>query len=520
MTPAIRLSIYRLLWIVTVAAMTARVCSTERTYDPTIFSPAPGQIEDNAPTRAWPATRPWPMPTFGSNDRSRWATIRAIVEDGTFVIGYREILIDGKYRDFGRVFSPGYESVDKVLDPKSNNFYSSKPPLLTVMLAGEYWLLTKFGLNLDDDRWLVVRLIVWTANVLPLALMLWLFAKVLERHGQSDWGRLFTFVTACFGTFLTTFAITLNNHIPAAVATFLACYPVLMRGMSRIDNTIQCGLFAGLATCFELPAASLLAALVAYLVVRRLSRSAPPSTELPNSDTMGNSNAALDPAPKTRPLVFLLAALIPIAAQFGLTYLAIGTPIPAYAKLSQSGSENWYDYPGSHWHREPGESKHGIDWARDYESRISYAFHMLIGHHGLFSLSPVWILAFVAMLFVAGKNPRIFADRSRVLDHVLVLTLFVSLIVTVFYIRFSPALNYGGWTSGLRWFFWLTPLWLLGVLRGADYIDNTSSRLARFVALSFLAISVFSTCYRPWNAWRHPWLYDLLEAYGLIPYGK
>ena len=30
------------------------------------------------------------MPTFGSNDRSRWATVRALVDEGTFVIGRRD----------------------------------------------------------------------------------------------------------------------------------------------------------------------------------------------------------------------------------------------------------------------------------------------------------------------------------------------------------------------------------------------------------------------------------------------
>ena len=75
------------------------------------------------------------MPTFGSNDRSRWATIRALVEDGTFVIGRRDMQPDGTWRDTGRIFEPGYDSVDKVMDPKTQYFYSTKPPLLTMVLA-------------------------------------------------------------------------------------------------------------------------------------------------------------------------------------------------------------------------------------------------------------------------------------------------------------------------------------------------------------------------------------------------
>ena len=36
-----------------------------------------------------------------------------------------------------------------------------------------------------------------------------------ERFGTSDWGRLFMMGSATLGTFLTTFAVTINNHIAA-----------------------------------------------------------------------------------------------------------------------------------------------------------------------------------------------------------------------------------------------------------------------------------------------------------------
>src|SRR5947209_2100132 len=105
--------------VVTLAAMTGRVASVERVYEPSLHRPEPrgaaaGVVaalagatpvgtttllaaaernwlltDADAPTRLWPATRPYPVPMFGSNDRSRWATIRALVEDGTFVIGRR-----------------------------------------------------------------------------------------------------------------------------------------------------------------------------------------------------------------------------------------------------------------------------------------------------------------------------------------------------------------------------------------------------------------------------------------------
>src|SRR5262249_24529623 len=123
------------------------------------------------PTRVWPATRPEPTPTFGSNDRSRWATVRALVDNGTYVIGRREHSRETHgYTDAGIVFEDDYKSIDKVMNPETGEFYSSKPPVFATLLAGEYWVLKKvFGWSIKADRWLVVPAILLTVNVLPFA---------------------------------------------------------------------------------------------------------------------------------------------------------------------------------------------------------------------------------------------------------------------------------------------------------------------------------------------------------------
>jgi hypothetical protein len=100
----------------------------------------------------------------------------------------------------------------------------------------------------------------------------------------------------------------------------------------------------------------------------------------------------------------------------------------------------------------------------------------------------------------------------------LVLSLFVSLAVIVFFTTLVGTRNYGGWTSGPRWLFWLIPLWLLALLPAADRLAE--SRPGRGVGLALLTVSVFSASYPAWNPWRHPWLYNLLDSMELIPYGK
>src|SRR5205823_10367264 len=59
----------------------------------------------------------------------------------------------------------------------------------------------------------------------------------------------------------------------------------------------------------------------------------------------------------------------------------------------------------------PGVRKRGIDWASvrrgGTEEPATYAFHVLVGHHGLFTLSPVWLLAVAGMgIGIAARNGR------------------------------------------------------------------------------------------------------------------
>ena len=86
----------------------------------------------------------------------------------------------------------------------------------------------------------------------------------------------------------------------------------------------------------------------------------------------------------------------------------------------------------------------------------------------------------------------------------------VSIVVIGYYLYKTE--NYGGFTQGLRWLIWLTPIWLTCLLPMADRL--AASRWGRIVGYVLLAASVFSANYEPWNSWRHPWLYDLMQQMG------
>ena len=81
---------------------------------------------------------------------------------------------------------------------------------------------------------------------------------------------------------------------------------------------------------------------------------------------------------------------------------------------------------------------------------------------------------------------------------------------------YGQPLNYGGYTSGPRWLFWLTPLFLLALAPAADALGKTS--IGRGIAYLCLGASAFSATY-PWaNPWRHPWIYQWCEYMDWLHY--
>jgi hypothetical protein len=414
-------------------------------------------------------------PFLSSNDRSRWAAARALVEHGTFAIDQI-------------VAEPGWDTIDIVQHKDASGeprLYSSKPPLLSVLLAGEYWLVHRAtGATLATHPFAVGRFMVITINVTCLLVMLAIVASLAERFGRTDWGRVFVVASAALGTFLTTFVVVLNNHTIAATSTATAVFAlarIWCDGDVRLRNFALCGLATAFTVACELPALAFLAAAAAGLVWRY---------------------------PRPTLLAFLPAAAVVFIASVGTNYLAHGTVYPPYAFRSDTNpDDNWYEFTyvrdgrelQSYW-----SDPTGID--RGEPSRGRYAFHVLIGHHGVFSLTPIWILSVVgATMWLAGSR--------RDLREIALLVASTSFVCVVFYLlRDQRDRNYGGMTSCFRWLLWFAPMWLLVMLPAADWMSR--SKVARAVALVLLAVSVLSASYPTWNPWTYPWLTDFFLSHG------
>lgn len=493
---AIRRTCYQVMAVTVIAVAIARIFAAENLVEPSRYTPPTKTAFSSYPPdppREWPEDRPEPTPMFSSNDKSRWATIRALVNDGTYVIGKREHYREtsGDFGDTGIVFEEQYRSIDKVMDPETGLFYSSKPPLFPTVLAGEYLLLKRIlGWDIVKHRWYVICTMLITVNVLPFIFYLMFLSRLIEEHGTSDFGRILTFAVACFGTFVTTFMGTLNNHNPGTMCVLFAVYPLLRKETAGLFGLVVSGFFAGLAATFEFPAMALLVGLFVYLLVTR---------------------------PRDALLCFLPAAIIPIAALLLTNFLAMGKVLPAYLEFGGP----WYNYPGSHWAKAGTSAAKGIDFAD--ETKEMYAFHLLTGHHGWFSLTPIWLLALGGMVAAVVKaGPEIttllsrFGKTARSLSPAVfaALTLAVSAAVIGFYIYKTN--NYGGFTSGPRWLFWLTPLWLMGLLPIADWAGRRWS--TRWLALVLFGVSCFSVFYPAVNPWRAPWILQLLETENWLRY--
>jgi hypothetical protein len=517
-----RRTVYTLLLTVTVGVTMGRVFSTERLYEPSLHRLPE---EEYNGLQLWPTKRPDPWPTFGSNDRSRWALVRALVDDGTFVIGRRsmdmtirsaagtfadsdplsQLTLQAGWRqlriksDSGIISEDGFQTVDKVLHPRTLEFYSTKPPLLAVLAAGEYWVLKHtLGWSIVRDRFLVIPTILLTFNVVPLIVYVWVLSLLLERWGTTAWGRYYIFAAACFGTMVTPFQISFNNHTIATCTALIAIYATVRvrEGGNTWGWLTLAGFMAGLTACNELPATALAVGFGLYLLAHR---------------------------PMGALLAFVPAALVPVAALGACNLAELGSLKPAYAEFGGP----WYQYEGSHWVVVPGYPRRGIDWADEHKA--VYAMHLLVGHHGVFTLTPIFLLSAVGMgvavwrLFAdllarrasQGKEkPLLTLRANRLWEQLTAFTLVLSIVVIAFYINQTN--NYGGWTNGPRWLMWLTPLWLLAIVPVADRLSRW--RMGRGVALLFLAISILSMSYQSWSPWRHPWLYGLMQRWEWIKY--
>lgn len=457
------------------------------------------------------------QPLQSANDRSRWCTVWSLVERGTYQIDE----IDRKTR---------FSTIDKVRHRTSDDqpwhFYSSKPPLLSTLVAGLYWIERHtLGLELFAHTHTVTRLLLMIVNLLPMGLALVSLMRSLALLNVSAPARMFLLATAGLGSMLNPYLTTLNNHTPAAICVVF-CISALIRleavrqtprprGPSPADFAIL-GFCAALSACFELPSA--LFGCITFLLALR-------------SDV------------RLTLRWYIPAALLPLAAFFLTNWICTGGIKPFYMYY---GTEKYvYVHNGvpSYWSQPR-------DLDANTESWPVYLFHCLVGHHGLLSLSPVLLLtlggwwrfglsvirpstradqvARVDEVYSAqptgtvepagGPTSGHRTDHCRLdlLSPVMVTGMLLTLATLSFYLTRTENYNYGGNSVALRWMLWLTPFWWIGMIPLLEAAGP--HRRGWKLAVLLLAVSIVSANWSQDRPWRPSWLYEAMENAGWINY--
>lgn len=542
------------------------------------------------------------VPFLSANDRSRWAAIAALTQEGRWEIDSVVEILDSKGK------SKLWNTIDMVRHQGADgqeHSYSSKPPLLTLMLAAvtKPVMMATYawrGKTLTEDPFLVCRIVLILVNLIPLALWWCWLHRWLESHVPRPWTRHVVLSLAIWGTFLTTFVVTLNNHLHGAIffsISLALAWQILRAAQTQMrapwNTWLSLGIAAALCVACELPAMAWAAAIGAIVFLADPKRMLigfgigsasiataflltnlwahgdwrPPYShrglgekigqveldlsslqaaidrkdelkaikELPEQNQwieligkqLGDSKLSITSGAKVIPA--RLDGVFQVFDETTSQRVALATQKPPAANPKADGSWNiyawddWYDYPKSYWL--PGNKK-GVDLGEP--DRWAYLLHFTIGHHGLLSLTPIWLWSILGGFIWLAKGKKALDNspdyrcesmetnqlqglkRWVLSEHgIAAAMMLVTLACAIFYTtRDIEDRNYGGVSSGFRWLFWMIPGWIWLAIPAID--RSASKPFWRGLVYLAIALGIIAAVI-PWaNPWSHPWPYRIL----------
>lgn len=383
----------------------------------------------------------------GCNPASRLATIESLAHRGTFSID------DSPFLEL---------TSDRV--QLEGRFLSSKPPVLSVLATGPYLVFSRLsGMTFQSDMEGAIFFISLLTGAIPYLMLFWVFYLFLRRWTDSD-----SMVSTGLLVFTLNFiglgyATGINNHVPAAAAllgSFYLAFRIRAGDEDGWGYWAGSGFLAALAATLELWAGFFCISIFIYLAATRRHRAW---------------------------TIFLPAALPPLALHFLLTWLSTDSLLPLYLR------PGLYLYPGSYW-----TSPTGIDAL--HQPKHIYFFHLLLGHHGLFAMTPVFILGAWSIVSSiarrAGRRPEAVAMGIPLLASLIFLGI--------------RTRNYGGVCAGLRWMIVAMPMLFLFAGSWLDRHRSSTAAKVLFVVLVLAGIVVAADV--PW-AGAGPWHHSAWHRY-------
>lgn len=362
-----------------------------------------------------------------ANTGSRYATIESLVDYGTYNI------------DASRYA----RTPDKV--KARGHWVSSKPPLLPTYGAGVYWVIKKLtGYTIADHEGIVVWTVGMFTGWLSHLVFLIYFHRLLLLFLKRRLAILLTFLCAGFAYLGVAWATAINNHSVGAalqVAGFYYAYRVRTDLRPRLLHWFAAGLWLGILPAMDLPSIAFTFFVGIYLLTKDWKRTL---------------------------LVFAPAAVPGLLTQLFLAHKATGSWLPAYADSALTS------YAGNLFR----SARSGIEGLR--EPKHIYAFNMLLGHHGLFSMTPLFCFGFFEAI-------RRFVKRE---PHRREIAVWMSTLAAFLYFYIRRTTNYGGWSVGMRWLVPVMP-WLL-LLFGLWLDRTTLTRIKRWGVLGAFLVSAYN----------------------------
>lgn len=381
-----------------------------------------------------------------TNAGSRYATVEALVNHGTYAID--------KTRYGSDIATIGMDSV-KIGD----HYYSSKPPTLPTVTAGVYWCLKAVtGKDIRNDEKEVIRICNQVAMGIPHLFFLVYFYRLMLLFARREEAVIAAVAAACFAFPGVGYATDMNNHSPAAAALIVGFYYAcrIRHGVEvKSRHWLLSGLFCGLLPALDIPSFVISGAIGVYLFTC-------------------SSRKTL--------LWFVPAAMIPLFIHLGLTYIATGSIVPIYLQ------PELYFFEGSYWATHYDRSNLIEDpW-------YIYAFHMLVGHHGMVAMNPALVLSVIAMV-------RIWKARARLLPEVLVAVVSGLILMPLYIVKTE---DYGGMCVGFRW---LMPFMALLFAFFGVWVEQEfeSRRHRQWVLTGLIAAVILVGNYHVNDALRSPW---------------
>lgn len=378
------------------------------------------------------------------NDSTRLAFADALVNHGTFAI-------DGTY----------FESTcDRVT--RNGKFYSDKPPVLSLGLAGVLWFVqTATGWRIPDDLSAVYQTITLLSSgiawfVAFFGIIRWLALVGIDRR-RAEIAAAVGLSTTLFFVFTTT----INNHtVAGALLVWCLVHATpAPDGPGSHQHMAWLGFLAGLACVIDPLAVSFATPLVGFAMWERRRRLA---SLLPSA-----------------------AGLVPIGVHVTLNLLSGAHPILVLDPEAFAFAGSMHD----------STTMTGTAWKHDdLGDLVEYGFHSLIGHRGLFVYSPLAGAGLVGLALGLRRNEE---TRLRRLWWALSSGLVVFMLLTV---GFSN--NYSGWTYGVRWHCVAIPILVAGIALGDARLQGVARTRWRSIcgvlALAGAALTGIGTI-QPWT---------------------